>query len=230
MKNFWQKVNKKHLVVGIALVVLISSMFFSYAEKINNDIANSLIRLHVVANSDSVFDQALKLRVRDRLVEYIRQNYGNVKNAQEAKALIEQQQGELQQLALSELLKSGVNYGARMDMGVFPFPTKNYGEVSLPAGNYQAVKVVLGDGEGLNWWCVLFPPLCFVDATHGMVPDSVKEEMKETFTSEEYDIITSASSQDDIPIKIKFKIVEVLQGTKIKITQKATEFFNRLFM
>jgi len=79
------------------------------------------------------------------------------------------------------------------------------------------VKVVLGEGSGANWWCVLFPPLCFVDVTHGTVPDSVKEDLKKVLSEEEYKIVTSSDEDSDIPIKIKFKIVEVLQDSKIKL-------------
>ena len=87
-------------------------------------------------------------------------------------------------------------------------------------------RLVIGNGEGANWWCVLFPPLCFVDVTHGTVPDSVKEDLKDALTEEEYDILTSADEESDIPIKVKFKIVELFQDSKVKFTGAFNKLFN----
>lgn len=110
-------------------------------------------------------------------------------------------------------------------MGSFPFPTKMYGDITLPAGTYEALRVVVGEGEGQNWWCVMFPPLCFVDATHGTIPDSVKEDLKNVLTKEEYSIVASADQEDEIPIEIKFKVVEIFQGSKIKVTGAINKLF-----
>ena len=106
---------------------------------------------------------------------------------------------------------------------MYPFPTKQYGDIILPSGNYQALKVVIGSGKGANWWCVLFPPLCIVDVTHGTISDSVKEELKNVLTYDEYEIISSAEDDDDIPVKVKFKIVEFFRF-RIKFLDSLAKF------
>ena len=95
----------------------------------------------------------------------------------------------------------------------------------MPAGSYEALRIVIGKGEGANWWCVLFPPLCFVDVTHGTVPDSVKDDLKNVLTEEEYSIVTSADEESDIPIKIKFKIIELFQDSKDKFAGTLSRIF-----
>ena len=87
-----------------------------------------------------------------------------------------------------------------------------------PAGYYRALKIVIGEGEGANWWCVLFPPLCFVDASHGTIPDTVKDELKAALSEEEYSIVVSAESEDNIPVRVKFKIIEFFQDARIKLS------------
>ncbi len=93
----------------------------------------------------------------------------------------------------------------------------------LPAGNYNSLRVIIGEGQGQNWWCVLFPPLCFVDAVHGEIPEDVKQKLKDNLSDEEYLLITTASSEDNIPIKVKFKLIEVFQDSKIKISEFLTK-------
>jgi stage II sporulation protein R len=92
----------------------------------------------------------------------------------------------------------------------------------LPAGNYQALKVMIGEACGNNWWCVLFPPLCFVDVTHGVVTKDAKQKLKQELTKEEYDIITKVTDDGNIPIKIKFKVVELFQTSRIKMSRRAS--------
>ena len=96
----------------------------------------------------------------------------------------------------------------------------------MPAGNYQALNVSIGKGAGSNRWCVLFPPLCFVDVTHGTVPESVREELKNALSNEEYKIVTTSENDNDIPVKIKFKIVEFFQSSRIKFSGIISKIFS----
>ncbi|HEX3031205.1 MAG TPA: stage II sporulation protein R [Bacillota bacterium] len=130
--------------------------------------AEELIRFHVVANSDSTADQALKRQVRDTIVQYMAPEFRKAKSIEEAREIAKANLGMLEKLAALEVREAGEKYSVRASLGQFMFPTKTYGKFSLPAGQYEAVKVVLGKGEGANWWCVLFPPLCFVDLTNGL--------------------------------------------------------------
>lgn len=130
----------------------------------------NLIRLHVVANSDAPEDQAVKYWVRDAVLEAMRPAFARAGDVEEARRLVEENLPRLKELAREEVRRAGKDYGVRAEVGVFPFPTRVYGQLALPAGNYRALRLVLGRGEGQNWWCVLFPPLCLVDFTHGESP------------------------------------------------------------
>ncbi len=210
-------------MLTILVVWLVSSF---YAEDINAGLAQNLVRLHVIANSDSDADQALKLKVRDAVIEYMKTELSDSKNIEQTKVIIDKDLNKIQDIAKEVIAKENQNYSVTASLGYYPFPTKTYGDITLPAGNYDALRVVIGKGEGRNWWCVLFPPLCFIDATHGTIPDSVKQDLKESLSDEEYAIITSTDKEEDIPIKIKFKVVEFLEGTKIKFTGAISKLFN----
>jgi len=218
------------MIIKLGIAVVVISLFMAgimlstYSKDINKGLADNLIRLHVVANSDSEKDQALKYDVRDVILEYMQKKLKDSKDIEQTKYIINESMEEIVKLAEDEIKRQGMDYRVKVTLGSYPFPTKLYGDVILPAGYYEALKVVIGKGEGANWWCVLFPPLCFVDATHGVVPESVKNELKSVLTEEEYSIIVSADEEEDIPVKVKFKIVEFFQGSKIK----AADIFDRI--
>ena len=100
----------------------------------------------------------------------------------------------------------------KIQIGNFPFPTKQYGDISLPAGNYDALRVEIGDGIGQNWWCVMFPPLCFVDITSGIVPEESKEKMQDNLSDEEYNLI---SETETVGFKLKFRLIEFFQNSNL---------------
>ena len=124
------------------------------------------VRLHILANSDSVQDQQLKLKVRDAIIAYLTPYVKNVSNAKEANEIIMSHQETIVAEAKKVIAANGANYAVAVQMGTFPFPVRSYGSLELPAGDYQAVRILIGQGAGQNWWCVLFPPLCFVDGAN----------------------------------------------------------------
>lgn len=208
----------KMVFIVFPLIVLLVYMALStYSENINKGLSQNLIRLHVIANSDSIEDQALKLNVRDAIIGFMEGKLDDSKSINQTKAILNNNMSEILRVAKEEVLKNGADYEVKTMVGIYPFPTKEYGDVALPAGNYQALRVVIGEGAGANWWCVLFPPLCFVDATHGVVPDYVKSDLKQNLTDEEYKIITS-TDENDIPVRIRFKTMELYQNSKIKFS------------
>ena len=214
---------------GVMFAVLAATATFmisvSYSEKVNKGLADNLIRLHVIANSDSDEDQAIKREVRDAVLLYMKEQLKDSRDIEQTKYIIRKNLGRIEEIADSKIAEHGKRYTVKTMLGSFAFPTKAYGDITLPAGNYQALRIVIGKGEGANWWCVLFPPLCFVDATHGTVPDSVKQELRATLTEDEYSIIVSADKDEDIPIKIRFKVVEFFQDTKIKFSGMISRLF-----
>lgn len=134
----------------------------------------NLIRLHVVANSDSDEDQDLKRAVRDAILEKVTPLFLNAASVVEAKAAVEGALPEIEQVAANVITANGKGYAVEAEVGRFDFPGKAYGETYLPAGEYTALRVLIGEANGANWWCVLFPPLCFVDWTTGIVQEPVE--------------------------------------------------------
>lgn len=216
---------KISIAVVLLLVLAAWMISYTYAEDVNAGLSQNLVRLHVVANSDSSEDQELKLKVRDAIIEFMKIKLAASKDINETRTIISDNLKNIEDVSNEVIRNNDSNYGVKATIGNYGFPTKTYGDISLPAGEYQALRVVIGNGAGANWWCVLFPPLCFVDATHGVIPDSVKQDLKASLTTEEYNIITTADSSEDIPVKIKFKLVEFLQGTKIKVTGAVNRMF-----
>lgn len=124
---------------------------------------NRLIRFHVIANSDRQRDQDVKYRVRDALIAFLRPKLEKVTSYEEARRILLNNRSEIARIAHETLREAGLDNSVDVMIGRFTFPARAYGGVVLPAGEYEAVRVVLGEGKGANWWCVLFPPLCFVD-------------------------------------------------------------------
>jgi stage II sporulation protein R len=112
------------------------------------------------------------------------------------------------------LVERGCFAPVAASLGKSFFPTKAYGDIAFPAGEYEALKIEIGEAEGNNWWCVMFPPLCFVDITQNTVSDEVKSNLREILNDEEYDIVVKSKAQELLPVTVKFKIVEFWQGLK----------------
>jgi stage II sporulation protein R len=176
-------------------------------EHLQEGIASDVIRFHVIANSDSEKDQALKLEIKQALTEELRPKLENVKDIDKARTILKNNLEEMVLTANRIIKENGFDYTARASLEQGYFPLKVYGDLSLPPGQYEAVKVALGAAAGQNWWCVMFPPLCFVDATYSVVPDSSKAELKYLLTDEEY----KAVFQKDTKVKVKFKLFSLIK-------------------
>ncbi len=213
-------------VITFAVTIAVCTFMTTYSKEVDSGLSDNIIRLHVIANSDSPEDQELKRQVRDVIIDEVKVMLDGSKNIDETQHIISNKLDVIKSIAQSEIKSRGKDYEAHIMLGNFPFPTKMYGDITLPAGNYKALRVVIGNGEGENWWCVLFPPLCFVDATHGTIPDSLKQDLKDVLSEEDYKIITSNDPDEDIPIKIKFKIVEIFQNSKSKVLTRISRMFN----
>ena len=200
--------NQKIQMVAILsfLLILYSSLCaFSYAKNVSEDISDSVFRLHVIANSDSKEDQDLKYKVRDKLIDYMNNISENCNSKEDVISLAKEHQNDFQKIAEDTVRENGFDYSVKINIGNFEFPTKHYGDISLPAGFYDALRVEIGDASGQNWWCVMFPPLCFIDVTSGVVPEESKEDLKENMSDEDYAIISDTKSTE---MKFKFKILE----------------------
>ena len=212
MKKFKRLKIGRILVILILLSIFILISAISYVDAVSNNIADSVFRLHVIANSDSKEDQELKLKVRDELLSYMNIISKDSTSKQEAMQIANEHKEEFTQIAEKVIKENGYNYKVNVQIGKADFPTKYYGDITLPAGTYDALKVQIGEAKGQNWWCVMFPPLCFVDVSTGIVPDNSKQELKQSLDDEEYDLI---SKTDNNEISFKFKIVELFQNWRL---------------
>lgn len=146
------------LMLGAALFLTSGAL----ALQTGDQLAEKVVRLHVIANSDSDADQALKLQVRDRVLERAEALLRQCESRQDAEKLLESRLFELRRIALEEIRDNGFDYDAVVRLTEMDFPTREYDSFTLPAGKYLALRVVIGEGAGRNWWCVVFPPLCAV--------------------------------------------------------------------
>ncbi len=216
IKTFKNPKVKMVIILSFLLFSYTSICAFSYAQSVSTNLQNSVFRLHVIANSDNKEDQNLKYKVRDNLISYMNTLCKDSNSKQEVIQIAQDNKEKLQEIAQSTVFDNGYDYKVNVKIGNFEFPTKNYGDISLPAGYYDALRVEIGNASGQNWWCVMFPPLCFIDVTSGVVPDESKEQLKENMSEEDYALI---SDTDDGEMKFKFKILEFFTNAGI-ITAK----------
>ena len=203
------------LLVLLLLIVFVWFSAYFYVTAVSSGISDSVFRLHVIANSDSDEDQALKLKVRDSLLEYMNSLCSSTSSKEEAMRIANEHIDDFTKIAQDVIAQNGYDYSVDVSVGSCDFPTKEYGDVSLPAGTYDALRVKIGSASGHNWWCVMFPPLCFVDVSSGIVPDESKEILHDTMSDEEYDLVTSSDS--DSELTFKFKLVEFFENFRLKL-------------
>jgi len=188
------------------LIILVLSLL--YCISIQTSIANKVLRLHILANSNSVFDQELKLKVRDEIVNYLTPLLKNSSNLTETKKIISYNIDSINTIAQTVVSKYS-NYKTSISLASSNFPTKQYGNISFPAGNYEALKITIGEGEGNNWWCVMFPPLCFTNSSAGEFDDDSTSQLKDSLSKEEYYMVNNYNKSD---VKVKFRILEWLNS------------------
>ena len=218
MKNFLNYIKNSKigiiLILCILLFIYTSICAISYVQAVSTDISNSVFRLHVIANSNTEQDQALKYKVRDNLINYMNDLCKNSTSKDEVIEIANSHKEIFKEIALQTIYNEGFDYDVNVEIGNFEFPTKDYGDISLPAGFYDALKIEIGSAQGRNWWCVMFPSLCFVDISSGIVPEESKEQLQNTLTDEEYSIISNNKNY-----KFKFKLLEFMNNKGI-ITAK----------
>jgi stage II sporulation protein R len=203
---------KKFIILSILFFLYVSISAFSYVNAVSCDLSKSVFRLHVIANSDSAEDQNLKYIVRDNIINYMKTLTENAKSKEETINLVSCHLSDFEDIANKTIKDNGFDYTAKVSIGNFNFPTKKYGDISFPAGYYDALKIQLGNSNGQNWWCVLYPSLCFIDISSGFVPEDSKETLESTLNEEEYKLISDANDQS---IKIKFKLIELFNKNNL---------------
>ena len=204
----------KKLIFTLCISFFISISLAYSMQKTENALSSGVIRLHVRANSDTDADQSLKLKVRDRIIDECSYLFKNNKKIENARDEILKNSDKIEKIARDEILKNGYNYPVKINFGKSDFPVKVYKNITLPAGTYEALTVEIGNAEGQNWWCVLFPPLCFVDETCTGISKESESILIDNLGKETYEML---KNDDESDIKIRFKIYEVWENGKKKI-------------
>ena len=173
------------LFVKSACVAFIFTVIFSVLpfQAACADLENDVFRLHILANSDSDEDQALKLKVRDRVLSYTEELFARAKTKEEAETLVKDNLQSIADVAANEVVKQGYSYPVKAEITNMFFTTRHYDSYTLPAGNYDALRLTIGEGDGHNWWCVMFPALCISSDL------SRESRAKENFSDREYEVV-----------------------------------------
>ena len=170
-------------------------------------LAKEVFRFHVIAESDSEKDQNIKLKVRDSVLDYMKAKESqDQKGVKATKLWVTAHKDELEQTANRVLKKEGVSYRAKAEITTCYFPEKWYGDVCFPEGNYEALRLILGKGNGHNWWCVLYPNMCFKGSVYEIIEDDAREELREVLDEEEYEAVFDSGDYE-----IRFKILDFLK-------------------
>lgn len=204
------KKRMKHWELALLLGVAFALLAGLYLEGAQASLREKVVRLHVIANSDSEADQALKLKVRDRILELAEGLYDPNDNLAEAEACLAAHLDELAAAGEAVVREEGYNYSVTASLEDTWFPTKTYTDFALPAGTYRALRIVIGEGKGQNWWCVVFPPLCLGAVTE----DTAETALAGGFSEDEVSLITGESEG----YVVEFKCVELWEQLKHKFS------------
>lgn len=209
------------LIMILLTLLLVMTGVRRNQDSLASRIAPEILRFHVLANSNSPEDQVLKLEVKDYLLDTIRNGAPDSADRAEMIRYIESSHLTLAQSAEQFMQRRGFDYTAEVRLETCEFPQKSYGDMTFPAGEYEAVRVVLGEGKGQNFWCVLYPSLCYIDSTYAIVPDSSKEQLETLLPEDDFQALLTArhslfdqkskTEQDSLlpRLKIRLKLAEL---------------------
>lgn len=204
---------KTFLPIGLIIIaIFFAGTYFikqSDSYRIQKEIADEIIRFHVRANSDSAEDQELKIEVKNAVVEFLQVELENAASLDEARNILYDVKDEIADIALQVIRDEGYEYNVNVYFERAYFPMKVYGDMSFPPGEYEAFRVDIGDACGKNWWCVLYPSLCFVDSTYSVVPDDTKAQFEEILSDEAYKTITMDDASENT-YEFRFKFLKFL--------------------
>lgn len=183
-------------------------------EALASRIAPEILRFHVLAESDSTRDQNLKLGVKGLVLDYIHGQVPEDTDKEQLKQWIESNKTSIETMAQDWLADQGASYPVKLELTRDYFPTKAYGDMVFPCGTYDAVRITIGSGKGHNWWCVLYPSLCYTDAIHAVVPDSSKKTLSSLLAEDDYDALLSPLDRTKQPqqkpeVRVRFRLMDL---------------------
>lgn len=190
-------------ILVIAAVLSCCGIWQCRQERMIEEIAGKVIRFHVLANSDAQADQDLKLKVRDAVGSFMQPRLSDISDIDAGRRAVRENLSGIEETAKKVIVQEGYTYDVQASLTVTDFPEKTYGDYTFPAGEYEALEVVIGDGGGHNWWCVMYPNLCFFNSVYEVVDDEAKESLQRALTPEEY-----KSLMENKNYEVKFALVE----------------------
>jgi stage II sporulation protein R len=207
------KLEKSVLCAFLTAIIAMSATSFTVFAQQCDDIRDKVFRLHILANSDSAADQALKLKVRDQILAVSGDLFATTGDKAQAEETVKENLSRITQIAQQEVQQEGYTYQVTAHVVNMYFTTRTYGNVTLPAGYYDALRIEIGAAKGHNWWCVLFPPLCLPSAQG-------KEKMDDVLSTGECGIVTNGGQS----VVIKFKVVELYESAKKNLQSVVAQF------
>lgn len=189
----------------MAGLLLFTGFTYMRADYLQRQIAGKVLRFHVLANSDSEEDQNLKVKVRDAVGSYMQQLFSQTGAAEgglvACEAVVYEHLDEIEQTAELVVSNEGYDYDVCASVEWTKFPVKTYGEYTFPAGEYEALRLTIGNGQGHNWWCVMYPNMCFVDGMYEVVDEEAEDSLREVLSEEEYEAVLSSG---DYEVEFKY--------------------------
>jgi stage II sporulation protein R len=181
-------------MVGVLIGILITGLIVNAKKsEMQGELAEQVFRFHVLANSDSEEDQALKMKVKEAIIAYMKQELPESDSVETTKKWARENLVQIEQVAAEIIAEEGYEYSVKAEVTTCDFPDKTYGDITFPAGEYEALRIEIGQAKGQNWWCVLYPNLCFIDAVHAVVPEKGKNELKEVLEEDTYEMVTTTT-------------------------------------
>lgn len=202
--------NKKKMVCYILMAAnlcLFVWLGVQYERKlrIQESIAEKVLRFHVLANSDEAYDQELKLKVRDAVGMRMAELLADAKSREECEQIVQSELDEIRNMADTVIQSEGYAYETEVFLREVSFPVKTYGAYTFPSGNYEALEIVIGEGEGHNWWCVMYPNMCFSGSVYEVVDEDAGEALREVLSTEEYEQVLASGNYE-----VQFKYLTFL--------------------
>lgn len=186
---------KKYIICSLAgilfSVILTGFIINEKRELLQREVASEVLRFHVLANSDSKRDQELKMKVKEEVLAFMERELPSSESLDMTRTWAKENISKIEEIGKRVLMDNGCDYPVKAEVTDCEFPEKSYGDITFPAGTYEALRIEIGEGKGQNWWCVLYPNLCFVDAVHAVVPEEGKHDLEEVLDEEAYEMVTS---------------------------------------
>lgn len=183
------------MVIGILFALVIVGLWCGREQEVfaQQDLAKEVLRFHVLANSDEEKDQNLKMKVKEAVLQYMREELPTSDSLEMTKAWVVSHIEEIEAIAEELIQDEGFTYPVCAKIMTCKFPEKTYGDITFPAGTYEALRIEIGEAQGQNWWCVLYPNLCFFDTVHAVVPEEGKKQLEEVLEEDTYERITATT-------------------------------------